>query len=103
MSSLSICLLGWFELFGGEGEPLLPPPTLNGRSLLDYLIVHRERPQPRERFADRECRARDVRYPWAAEDGRHGAHKPRAVWWLLVSASWMLGLPASGPARILMG
>ena len=41
MSSLKVHLLGRFELFDDGGEPLPPPATLNARSLLAYLIVHR--------------------------------------------------------------
>ncbi len=51
MTTLKICLLGGFELRGGD-EPLPPPATLKARSLLAYLVTYRERSHPRERLAD---------------------------------------------------
>jgi len=51
MTTLKICLLGEFELYGGD-EPLPPPATLKARSLLAYLVVHRDRACPREVLAD---------------------------------------------------
>jgi len=51
MSTLKICLLGGFELHGGD-EPLRLPATLKARSLLAYLVVHSDRACPREQLAD---------------------------------------------------
>ena len=51
MTTLKILLLGGFELRGGD-EPLPPPATLKARSLLAYLVVHRDRVCPREVLAD---------------------------------------------------
>ena len=34
-----------------DNQPLPKPPTLKSQSLLAYLILHRHRPQPRERLA----------------------------------------------------
>jgi len=35
-----------------DGQQLPKPPTLKSQSLLVYLILHRDRPQPRERLVD---------------------------------------------------
>ena len=35
-----------------KGRQLPKPPTLKSQSLLAYLVLHRERPQPRERLAE---------------------------------------------------
>jgi len=51
MTTLKICLLGEFELYGDD-EPLPPPATLKARSLLAYLVVHRDHACPREVLAD---------------------------------------------------
>lgn len=42
--------LGRLEISCGDRE-LLKPPTLKSQSLLAYLVLHRDRPQPRERLA----------------------------------------------------
>jgi hypothetical protein len=34
-----------------DGQPLPQPATLKSQSLLVYLVLHRDRPQPRERLA----------------------------------------------------
>ena len=51
MSSLEVHLLGQLKLRGSHGERLPLPATLKARALLAYLILHRERPHPRERLA----------------------------------------------------
>lgn len=51
MTTLKIHLLGEFELYGGN-ELLQPPATLKARSLLAYLIIHRDRAWAREALAD---------------------------------------------------
>jgi len=50
MSTLKIRLLGGFELHCGD-EPLPLPATLKARSLLAYLVIHRDRPSAREMLA----------------------------------------------------
>ena len=50
MSTLRVSLLGPLEIRDGD-QPLLKPPTLKSQSLLAYLVLHRDRPQPRERLA----------------------------------------------------
>ncbi len=47
---LAFRMLGPFEVRCG-GRPLPLPPTLSSQSLLAYLVMHRERPQPRFRLA----------------------------------------------------
>jgi DNA-binding SARP family transcriptional activator len=51
MTTLKIHLLGGFDLFCGN-EALPPPATLKARSLLAYLVTHRDRACPREGLAD---------------------------------------------------
>jgi predicted ATPase/DNA-binding SARP family transcriptional activator len=48
---LKIRTLGGLELRYGD-DPLPVPPTIKARSLLAYLVVHRNRSQPRDRVAD---------------------------------------------------
>jgi len=50
MSALRLSLLGPLEIRDGD-QPLPKPPTLKSQSLLAYLALHRDRPQPRERLA----------------------------------------------------
>ena len=33
-----------------DGQPVPKPPTLKSKSLLAYLVLHRDQPQPRERL-----------------------------------------------------
>ena len=50
MTTLKVYLLGRFELqYDGQSLPL--PPTIKAQSLLAYLILHQEHPQPRDRLA----------------------------------------------------
>jgi DNA-binding SARP family transcriptional activator/tetratricopeptide (TPR) repeat protein/DNA-binding transcriptional ArsR family regulator len=48
--TLEVATLGGFAL-RFAGEPLPPIASRAGRSLLGYLLLHRDRPQPRERLA----------------------------------------------------
>jgi ABC-type oligopeptide transport system substrate-binding subunit/DNA-binding SARP family transcriptional activator len=49
MATLRFYLLGAMEICH-DGEPLPKPATLKSQSLLAYLILHRDRPQPRDRL-----------------------------------------------------
>jgi ABC-type oligopeptide transport system substrate-binding subunit/DNA-binding SARP family transcriptional activator len=49
--TLRVYLLGPLDL-RHDGQPLLKPPTLKSQSLLAYLALHRENPQPRDRLID---------------------------------------------------
>lgn len=49
MTLLRLYFFGTLELASGEIQ-LPKPPTLKSQSLLAYLVVHRHRPQPRERL-----------------------------------------------------
>jgi ABC-type oligopeptide transport system substrate-binding subunit/DNA-binding SARP family transcriptional activator len=51
MPTLHVNLLGPMDL-RYDGQQLCKPPTLKSRSLLAYLILHRDRPQARERLVD---------------------------------------------------
>ncbi|MFN2231988.1 MAG: ABC transporter substrate-binding protein [Anaerolineae bacterium] len=50
MPTLRLSLLGPLEIHDGD-QRLPKPPTLKSQSLLAYLALHRDRPQPRERLA----------------------------------------------------
>jgi DNA-binding SARP family transcriptional activator len=45
MSAVRLSLLGPLEIHDGD-QPLPKPPTLKSQSLLAYLALHRDRPQP---------------------------------------------------------
>jgi ABC-type oligopeptide transport system substrate-binding subunit/DNA-binding SARP family transcriptional activator len=49
MSTAQVYALGPFEI-RCDGQPLPKPPTLKSQSLLAYLLLHRDRPQPRDRL-----------------------------------------------------
>jgi len=49
--ALELYLLGPLDI-RYDGHPLLKPPTLKSQSLLGYLALHRENPQPRDRLID---------------------------------------------------
>ncbi|MCL7452477.1 MAG: ABC transporter substrate-binding protein [Anaerolineae bacterium] len=51
MPTLRLSLLGPLEI-RADDQLLAKPPTLNAQSLLAYLVLHRDHPQPRERLAD---------------------------------------------------
>ncbi|MGC9399436.1 MAG: ATP-binding protein [Anaerolineae bacterium] len=51
MPLLKAHLLGQLELLDSEDRVLSLPTTLKARSLLAYLLLHRSRPQPRERLS----------------------------------------------------
>lgn len=51
MPALRLFLLGPLDV-RHDGQQLPKPPTLKSQSLLAYLALHRQRPQPRERLAD---------------------------------------------------
>ena len=51
MPTLQVALLGPMDIRYG-GQQLPKPPTLKSRSLLAYLVLHRDRPQARERLVD---------------------------------------------------
>jgi DNA-binding SARP family transcriptional activator len=51
MPALRLFLLGPMDIHY-DGQQLCKPPTLKSRSLLAYLILHRDRPQARERLVD---------------------------------------------------
>jgi DNA-binding SARP family transcriptional activator/predicted ATPase len=51
VKTLQFRLLGPLEISCGD-RPLSKPPTLKSQSLLAYLVLHRDRPQPRERLAE---------------------------------------------------
>ena len=51
MPTLQMALLGPMDI-RFDGQQLRKPPTLKSRSLLAYLVLHRDRPQPRERLID---------------------------------------------------
>jgi len=51
MPVLQVNLLGPMDIHY-DGQQLCKPPTLKSRSLLAYLVLHRDRPQARERLAD---------------------------------------------------
>ena len=50
MPRLELFMLGTLDI-RYDGQPVPKPPTLNSQSLLAYLVLHRDRPQPRERLA----------------------------------------------------
>jgi ABC-type oligopeptide transport system substrate-binding subunit/DNA-binding SARP family transcriptional activator len=50
MPALRLFLLGSLDM-RYDGQQLPKPPTLKSQSLLAYLALHRQRPQPRERLA----------------------------------------------------
>ncbi len=49
MSTLRLHFLGTLDIHYND-QPLPKPPTLKSQSLLAYLILHRHRPQPRDRL-----------------------------------------------------
>ncbi|MGD1992076.1 MAG: AAA family ATPase [Anaerolineae bacterium] len=49
MASLQMVLLGALDMRSG-GQQLPKPPTLKSQSLLAYLALHRDQPQPRDRL-----------------------------------------------------
>ena len=51
MPALRLFLLGSLDI-RHDGQQLPKPPTLKSQSLLAYLALHRQPPQPRERLAD---------------------------------------------------
>jgi ABC-type oligopeptide transport system substrate-binding subunit/DNA-binding SARP family transcriptional activator len=51
MPALRLFLLGPLDI-RYDGQQLPKPPTVKSQSLLAYLALHRQRPQPRERLAD---------------------------------------------------
>jgi ABC-type oligopeptide transport system substrate-binding subunit/DNA-binding SARP family transcriptional activator len=51
MPTLQVALMGPMDI-RFDGQQLRRPPTLKSRSLLAYLILHRDRPQPREYLVD---------------------------------------------------
>jgi DNA-binding SARP family transcriptional activator len=51
MPTLRLCFLGTLHLCHDD-QPLPRPSTLKSQSLLAYLVLHRGRPQSRERLAD---------------------------------------------------
>ncbi|HUS69335.1 MAG TPA: ABC transporter substrate-binding protein [Anaerolineae bacterium] len=51
MPTLRLYLLGPVDL-RHDGQPLPKPPTLKSQSLLAYLALYRENPQPRDRLID---------------------------------------------------
>mgnify|MGYP001826035177 CR=1 FL=1 len=51
MPTLQVNLLGPMDL-RYDGQQSSKPPTMKSRSLLAYLVLHRDRPQARERLAD---------------------------------------------------
>jgi ABC-type oligopeptide transport system substrate-binding subunit/DNA-binding SARP family transcriptional activator len=51
MPTLQVFLLGALDVHYDD-VPLSKPPTLKSQSLLAYLLIHRNQPQPRERLAD---------------------------------------------------
>jgi len=51
MPALRLFLLGPLDI-RHDGQRLPKPPTLKSQSLLAYLALHRQRPQPRDRLAD---------------------------------------------------
>jgi len=51
MPALRLFLLGSLDIHH-DGRQLPKPPTLKSQSLLAYLVLHRQSPQPRERLAD---------------------------------------------------
>ncbi len=50
MPTLRLFLLGSLDI-QYDGQQLPKPPTFKSQSLLAYLVLHRQRPQPRERLA----------------------------------------------------
>ena len=51
MPTLQLYFLGTLNIRYDDRQ-LPKPPTLKSQSLLAYLTLHRDRPQPRERLAD---------------------------------------------------
>lgn len=51
MSTLRLYFLGTLDI-RYDGQELPKPPTLKSQSLLAYLILHRDQPQPRDRLVD---------------------------------------------------
>ena len=49
MSTLRLYFLGTLDI-RYDDQPLPKPATLKSQSLLAYLILHRHRPQPRDRL-----------------------------------------------------
>jgi ABC-type oligopeptide transport system substrate-binding subunit/DNA-binding SARP family transcriptional activator len=49
--TLRLCLLGPLDI-RWDDQQLPKPPTLKSQSLLAYLILHRDQPQPRDRLVD---------------------------------------------------
>ncbi|MFQ5858356.1 MAG: AAA family ATPase, partial [Anaerolineae bacterium] len=50
MPALQLYFLGTLDI-RCDDQPLPTPPTLKSQSLLAYLVLHRDRPQPRDRLA----------------------------------------------------
>ena len=50
MPTLELFMFGTLDI-RFDGQPVPKPPTLNSQSLLAYLVLHRDQPQPRERLA----------------------------------------------------
>ena len=50
MPTVEFHFLGPLDIRRG-GQPLPQPATLKSQSMLAYLVLHRDRPQPRERLA----------------------------------------------------
>jgi len=51
VATLRLYFLGTLDIYY-NGQQLPKPPTLKSQSLLAYLILHRHRPQPRDRLAE---------------------------------------------------
>jgi DNA-binding SARP family transcriptional activator/predicted ATPase len=92
-SSLSLRLLGDFSLVY-DGEPVMDITSARMRSLLAYLALHRETPQPRQQLAflfwpdSTEAQARNnlrqllhqLRHAWPASDRCLGATTSTLFW-----------------------
>jgi len=73
MSTLHLHLLGTFDI-RCDDEALLLPPTLKAQSLLAYLALHRDRPQPRQRLAG---------LFWGDRPERKARHSLATALWLI--------------------
>ena len=80
-----------------DGQPLPQPATPNSQSMLVYLVLHRDRPQPRERLATLFWGDRPER---KARGSLARPHRARAEWRV---GRWLPGLPGEGDAEAKAG
>ena len=90
MPTLRLYLLGTLEIHYGDDQ-LPRPPTLKSQSLLAYLVLHRHRPQTRDRLID---------LFWGDRPERRARHSLRTALWHIRRCLPEEELIVSDPHRI---